>query len=567
MEIIDLLSRHEGKTLEFKENTQPKDKILATVIAFSNTSGGKIIIGVEDKTRVIRGVSNPPEEEERLSSIIFDNIAPTILFNIETLAWRNTHILIIDVPMSSSRPHYLKNKGINVSTYFRVSSTNRIADEKMIENIQRSLSIRSFDEDTCFGSTDNDLDIDVIEKAFARSITEPELLSMGIKNKHENGSKPSIGGVLCFSKDKTRFFPDAWIQAGCFLGGNKNQILDSLEIKTYLHLSIEQALNFIRKHLKVGLNIEGLVHQEQWEIPLKAIREALLNAVVHADYSLHGAPIRISIFDDRIEIDNSGLLPYGLTVDDIKDGFSKIRNRVISRVFRELKQIEQWGSGIRRIIDACTEVGLESPVFEEITDRFRVTLYRKRKTRVLVDSIDRKILTLILQNALSTKHIADKVGLSSRSVRPRLVRLAEKSLVIEIAQSHKDPTKTYALTKEGVMEADFKPSKPVYNNVDDKFYVPFDKENYCIKVVFSRQLVSDHIYNLSLHDERLDKIQKAEEYLWSLLLENSSFRQMIDDRINIELGKSENEKKFLSKEIVFVEITAMDIINKDWRKV
>ena len=383
---------------------------------------------------------------------------------------------------------------------------------------------------------------------------------MGIKNKIEKSSKPSIGGILCFCLDKERFFPDAWIQAGCFLGETKSKILDSVNIKTSLYLSVEEALNFIRKHIKVGLNIEGLRHQEQWEIPLKAVRETLLNAIVHAVYSLQGSPIRISIFDDRIEIDNPGLLPYGLTVEDIKEGFSKTRNRVIARVFRELRQIEQWGSGIRRIIEACTEAGLEQPLFEEITDRFRVTLYRKRKHHVLIDDMDKKILTVLLQNPLSTKYIADEVGLSSRSVRPRLVQLAEKGLVIEMARSHKDPMKKYDLLKAGIMAADFKVSEPEEHGY--KFYVSFDKRDYCIKASFSRSLVSDHIYNLDVSDK---DNYKAKDHLNHLLFHNKTFRQMIDDRIRIELQKPENEKSFFAKEVVFVEITIGDIGNRDWR--
>ena len=446
MDIGSLLLMPEGKGIEFKENTRSKDKILATVISFANTSGGKIMIGIEDKTKKIVGVSDPYLEEEKLSTMLSDSVTPTLLFNVEILPWRGTYILIIDVPMSSHKPHYIRSKGIETSTYIRVGSTNRVADSFMVESIRRSLISKSFDEDICFGCSCDDLDISSIAQAFEpiRKTTERDLLSLGIKIKDRETARPSVGGILCFGKAKEAYFPDAWIQAGCFQGTNKNIILDSLDIKTHLSISVEQALNFIRKHIKVGLDIQEIAHTERWEIPKKALREAILNAVIHTDYSLRGAPLRVAIFDDRVEIDNPGLIPSGLTLDDIKGGLSKIRNRVISRIFRELKQSEQWGSGIRRIIDTCLGVGLQAPNFEEIGDRFRVILFRHKVAPILLDDKDQEILSFLKVNGPSaTKDIARVTHLSERSVRPRVTKLIEKGFIIEISKSHNDPKKKF----------------------------------------------------------------------------------------------------------------------------
>ena len=96
--------------------------------------------------------------------------------------------------------------------------------------------------------------------------------------------------------------------------------------------------------------------------------------MVHADYSLRGAPIRVSVFDDRVEVASPGLLPVGLTVDDLREGTSKVRNRVIARVFQELGLVEQWGSGVPRMMTACRDAGLAEPELDEIATQFRVTL-------------------------------------------------------------------------------------------------------------------------------------------------------------------------------------------------
>ena len=128
--------------------------------------------------------------------------------------------------------------------------------------------------------------------------------------------------------------------------------------------------------------------RERWNLPPAAVREAVVNAVVHADYAQRGAPVRVAIFDDRLEVENPGLLPFGLTVDDLRRGISKLRNRVIGRVFHELGLIERWGSGVQRMTAACREAGLAEPELEEIGTRFRVTLRTTGGGDGIVDEAD-----------------------------------------------------------------------------------------------------------------------------------------------------------------------------------
>ncbi len=108
---------------------------------------------------------------------------------------------------------------------------------------------------------------------------------------------------------------------------------------------------------------------------MSIVREAVINAVVHADYSQTGGPVRIAFYDDRIEIENPGILLPGLTLEDVRQGVSKLRNRVIGRVFREVGLIEQWGSGVRRMFDEAESLGLPEPKIEEVGMRLRFTVY------------------------------------------------------------------------------------------------------------------------------------------------------------------------------------------------
>jgi len=179
-----------------------------------------------------------------------------------------------------------------------------------------------------------------------------------------------------------------------------------------------------------------------------AIREAVINAIAHADYAQRGSPIRIAIFDNRIEVDNPGLLPFGLTVEDIRRGVSKLRNRVIGRVFHELHLIEQWGSGIQRMTSACVDAGLEAPALEEVGTHFRVTIGKARVEKARTDTRDRSILAeLGKTESLSTAEIARRIRLSPRATLTRLRSLAERGLIVEIGTGPHDPRRRYALSQ------------------------------------------------------------------------------------------------------------------------
>jgi ATP-dependent DNA helicase RecG len=182
-----------------------------------------------------------------------------------------------------------------------------------------------------------------------------------------------------------------------------------------------------------------------------AVREAIMNAIVHADYAQRGAPIRVAPFDDRLEIENPGLLPFGLTIEDIRKGISKLRNRVIGRVFQELGLIEHWGSGIQRMTAACRDRGLDAPKLEEIGTHFRVTLSATARRASAKDARDEVILAALSSSpeaGLSTSEIAKLINLSPRASRTRLAVLVERGLIAEIGSGPQDPHRRYYLVSK-----------------------------------------------------------------------------------------------------------------------
>jgi predicted HTH transcriptional regulator len=298
------------------------------------------------------------------------------------------------------------------------------------------------------------LDFRAAAECFAefRRLRKSDLRSLQLVTVHQGREVPTVGGMLLFGNDRLKHFPEAFIRAGCFAGRDKQTILDSRDITNYLVLAIQEALQFVRRNTRRALRVEQTRSTDAWEFPLVALREAIINAVVHADYGQRGMPIRIAIFDNRIEVENPGGLPPGLTIEDIRQGVSKLRNRVLGRVFHELHLIEQWGSGIQRMTGACHEAGLPEPQFAEIGSGFRVTFLREHQLEPGVDDLNLQIIALLRkQPDMSPSAIAGRIGRTPRATRDRLARLAELGLIVAVGSGPRDPRKVYRLAKGGAV--------------------------------------------------------------------------------------------------------------------
>ena len=448
MELTDILRRPEGKTLEFKLDLSSPQSFLRTAAAFANTAGGTIVIGVADRTRDVRGVGSPLDLEERAANLISDSIQPRLLPDIEVIRYRDRHVLFVRVYPSASRPHFIKRAGLRSGTFVRVGSTNRQADAQLIAEIQRFAIGECFDEWPIPEANSEALDFRAASESFApvRRLRRRNLESLRLVTAYQGRTVPTVGGMLLFGHDRLDRFPDAWIQAGRFAGTDKATILDHTRLDGYPAQAIEDAVSFVEKHSLRGAEIGRVRRRDRWNLPPEAVREAIVNAVVHADYSQRGGPIRVAIYDDRLEVENPGLLPFGLTLEDLPRGVSKVRNRVLGRVFRELGLVEQWGSGAQRMIAACREAGLPAPVWEEIGFRLRVTLRSERVRPERIDPRDRRILDLLEgDEGRATREIAAEIGLSTRSTRARLARLVERGLVREVGTGPHDPRRRYMI--------------------------------------------------------------------------------------------------------------------------
>jgi len=160
-----------------------------------------------------------------------------------------------------------------------------------------------------------------------------------------------------------------------------SEFLDKTELTEDIFSQLNESIQFIKKHINYEGKIEGLQRIDRYEIPMVAIRESVINALVHRDYQNAGRDIKIGIYDDIVNIVSPGGFPLSITEQDLFNGRSEIRNKVIARVFKELDYIEQWGSGIKRIIDSCNEYELKIPEIKEIGESVDVCIYRRKTNK------------------------------------------------------------------------------------------------------------------------------------------------------------------------------------------
>ena len=446
MQIEEILRQPEGKTLEYKRDLSSPAPALRTLVAFGNTAGGRLVIGVEDGTRAVAGVKEPMDLEERIASLVADSIEPRLLPEIEVVPWRKTHVVVVTVHPSALRPHHLRAEGAGRGTYVRLGSTNRAADAALIAELRRRVGLEGFDEEPITDLDSEAIDFAAASQCFAqhRVLRRQDLAALGLVRRQQGHFAPTAGGILLFGRERLARFPDAYIQAGRFAGTNRAELADRAELLAYPVLAIEQAVGFVERNTRLGMTV-GRVHRRDLPaVPPAALREALVNAVVHADYAQRGAPIRVAVFDDRVEVENPGILLPGLTIDELRDGVSRVRNRVIARVFKELGLIEQWGTGVQRMIAACEGAGLPAPEFKELGFRFRVTIRTERIAKASMDRVEARIVSFIRGGeGRSTADIAAAAGLSTRATQHRLAALAERGLVVVVGSGPRDPRRRW----------------------------------------------------------------------------------------------------------------------------
>jgi len=390
MMTIEEILAGESKNVEFKESLPEKSiKYMKSVVAFANGTGGKIIFGIADKTREVVGFDKEDvfKKMDAIANAVSDSCEPAIIPDITLQTVDGKTVIVVEISEGRQRPYYIKALGREGGVYVRVAGTTRLADEYMVKELLFEGSNRYYDQALCTGLNITDEDIDALCKA---------MKEQAVKNAHNEEQKASIKDVgrqqlrswgVLIERDGKDYPSNAFAilagngglhvatQCGVFKGTTKAVFVDRREYTGPLWKQIDEAFQFVLRNIHLGATIVGVYRQDIYEIPTDAIRELIINAMVHRSYLDHGT-IQVAVYDNRLEITSPGKLPMGQTLERMKEGYSKIRNEALAHAFSYMNLIEHWGSGIPRIIEKVKAAGLREPEFIGGEVDLRINIYR-----------------------------------------------------------------------------------------------------------------------------------------------------------------------------------------------
>lgn len=382
MNIHEKLHQPESRKLEFKREIPAKmTDLIKTITAFANGAGGELIIGISDKDRTITGVSDPLRLEERIANAVHDSIEPMISPYISILNIQGKELLIIRILPGTGKPYFIKSMGLEKGVYVRIGSTNRMASSQICEELRRQSFGIAFEAETDITKSPDDLDSDSIADFFRHIAQKPpkrdSLVKWSVIRKNNGDYFPTVAGLVLFGSD----IPDydfAGIRITRFMGNTMSNIGETKEYSVPILPKTEDISRHTAFYLRKESYLEGIRRLERTIIPFYAVREVIINAIVHRDYSIRTSDIKINIFDNRMEVISPGMLHGNLDIADLGTGLSECRNRIIARIFRKSGMMEELGTGIARIYELCNQKNLPVPQFSEQGQFFKAVLYQEK---------------------------------------------------------------------------------------------------------------------------------------------------------------------------------------------
>ncbi len=421
----------ESMNVELKEILTSELK--KEVVAFANTCDGIIYIGVNDKGEVI-GVENSDDVIERAGASIRNAIKPDVsmyvTLNVEQV--ENKNIVTIRVQRGVSRPYYIAEKGLKPSgVYIRQGNSSVPASEDYIRQMIKETDGDSFEK---LRSLNQELTFNYADMIFKNtdiSFGDIQKKTLGIIG--EDNLYTNLGLLLSDQCVHT-------LKIAIFEGKEKGIFKDRKEFKGSLLKQITEAFEYIDLLNKTQATFEGLIRKDERDYPVEAIREALLNAVVHREYSF-GASTLVNIYEDRIEFLSLGGIISGLSLEAVMLGVSQSRNEKLADVFYRLHLIEAYGTGIQKIFLNYKNYNLK-PVFKAETGAFQVILpnihYQSEteenieKQPLGLDDEYKKIINFLEQGTKSRKEIQEYIELSQSKIITMLRELLSLGLIVKI---------------------------------------------------------------------------------------------------------------------------------------
>lgn len=418
----------ESQSIELK--LEYTEEIKRTVIAFVNGEGGVIYIGVADSGEVA-GVQDADKVCQKITSSCRNSIKPdiTMFLKVNIVEIDEKNIVKVEVGRGTDAPYYLAEKGMKpAGVFIRVGTSTVQASEAHIRNMIKLTDKESFIE---LRSIEQLLTFNVAENVFKDAgiaFGEAQKVTLGLID--TDGQYTNLGLLLSDQCEHT-------IKLAVFEGTTKAVFRDRKEFSGSLFKQLADITEYINLINKVHATFKGLQRIDSYDYPPVAIREALLNAIVHRDYSLSGSTF-INIYDDKIEFLSLGGLVYGLNIQAIKQGYSMSRNAKLANIFYKLRLVEAYGTGIPRIMEIYKNYVVKPQI--DVTDNsFRMCFpnsnYGKNnkeiKLKTVSPDIEKAVIDYIVKNGTATrKEIAEGLSLKSTNAYNILKVLADQGKIV-----------------------------------------------------------------------------------------------------------------------------------------
>lgn len=359
-ELLEIISNGESSKVEFKTDDVHPTVLSEEIVAFANFEGGTILIGVDDSGE-LKGCTRA-DIEEFVVNICRNNVRPSIIPIIEKITVDKKNIVAVSIPRGDTA--YSTNRGLY---YIRVGSTKQVPTQQELLRLFQKRNMLQFDETPVIKASVNSIDKEKVDSYLAElgqsplndkddKALERELINLSILLDVDNTLYPSLGGILAFGKKPQKYFPSYNIQCGAYKGENfLSDTVREKDLKGTLDELIEDAVAFLKLTMPQNQILErGIKRKDEYLYPVEALREGIVNAVSHRDYTISGTAVRLFLFSNRLEIRSPGGLSNTLTLENIQYR-QFTRNQMIASFLAGYGYMERRGKGILRMIKLCEQ--------------------------------------------------------------------------------------------------------------------------------------------------------------------------------------------------------------------
>lgn len=420
----------ESETVELKAIVV--EDIKKEIIAFANCEGGKLYIGVQDDGTV-SGLDDPNETSLQISNMVRDAIKPdlTMFLHYETLTIDGKKIVAVDIQQGTERPYYIAKKGLRPEgVYVRQGYSSVPATNTAIRRMIKETDGDQFEEER---SLEQNLTFESAKKTFAErhiKFGPTQMKTLGLAT--QDGVYTNLGLLLSDQCVHT-------IKAAVFQGTKQSEFKDRREFAGSLFQQMDEVYDFIDFRNQTHSTFEKLYRIDRRDYPETAVREALLNLLVHREYSFRASSF-ISLYADRLEFTSIGGLVNGVTLKDVTMGISVCRNTKLANVFYRLELIEVYGTGLIKIMNAYEGTGM-TPQIETTDNAFKIILpnlnlmpesVKPSQIRLEKDTSEKKVIALTKERGFVTrKEVEILLGIGQSSCGRLLKKLTENGLLIQ----------------------------------------------------------------------------------------------------------------------------------------